>query len=283
MRKLLIITLILLSITTAGYFAIKNSENASKEVTNQPETPKEQIPDDTPPSLPPEPTPTTITYDEKPAKAEAKYFEKIIKVKTELVYLAYPMTIEKENPPRLIVYSHGSNTTISKDLTDPFMKDMQMYGEYFTKKGYAFTASSLHGANWGSDQSVQDIVDQIKYVQSKYLIEPKVNILGFSMGGLPVFNYSFKYPKTTNSVALLAPTSRTYSQTQFKSIKSIPFQIWHGDKDVNVPYSLSSTLIARAKSFGNTNIKLETITNAGHFDIDTELKKEILNFYNKYE
>lgn len=283
MRKLLILITILIAVTTLSYFILKELTTKDVNTENKQEAPIDQTPKDETPTPEPEPTPEKITYDEKPATKGANYFEKVIRVKSELVYLAYPITIEKEASPRLIVYSHGSNTTVSKDFSDPFMKDMQMYGEYFTKRGYAFSASSLHGANWGSNQSVTDIVDQIKYIKSKYLIRDKINLLAFSMGGLPVFNYSFAYPETINSVALLAPTSRTYLESQFKSIRKLPIQIWHGNKDVNVPYSLSTSLISRSNDFGYTNIKLKTIEGAGHFDIDTELRKSILDFYKLYE
>src|SRR3989338_11652984 len=89
------------------------------------------------------------------------FFEKMPKIKTEQAYLAYPMQVDPAFPSTLIVYSHGSNTTVTTNMNDQFMKDMRVYGEFFTARGYAFSASSMHGANWGSADSQNDMNNQI--------------------------------------------------------------------------------------------------------------------------
>lgn len=279
MRKYLLPIFILLVITfiffTLKFLSNKNNLNIQpKEESEENIIPKEEIPN----PKPEEKQIEYITFDEEPASKDAIYFEKVVKIGTEYLYFAYPLKIEKEKPPRLVMYSHGSNTTISMNFDDPFMKDMQMYGKYFTKYGFAFGASSMHGANWGNDLSVEDIKSSYEYISNKYPVKEKINILGFSMGGLSSFNYIFKYPKTVNVVALLAPTSRTYTQENFQKISKIKIEIWHGDADVNVPYSLSTSLLSRAESFGLKNINLNTLTGKTHFDLDTELRSEILQF-----
>jgi pimeloyl-ACP methyl ester carboxylesterase len=217
-------------------------------------------------------------YDEVPANEGAKYFEKVVKIGTELVYIALPLKVETQNPPTLIVYSHGSNTTVTRDFSNRFMKDMQMYGKYFTKRGYAFSASSMHGANWGSDRSVEDLIDMKAWINKKYLIQEKIHLFAFSMGGLPTFNFIFKYPRLVNSVALLAPSSRIYSESQLAILDTVSVHIWHGNMDLNVPHSRSSDLKNRYDSFGFTNLTLNTIKGKGHFDIDTELVKNVFQF-----
>lgn len=224
-----------------------------------------------------------ITYDEAPADNTNTYFEKVAKVNGEYLYIAFPLKIQKDKPPRLIVYSHGSNTIVSKDFADQFMKDLQGYGKYFVKENYAFVASNMHGANWGSDQAVQDILNATNYIKDRYLVDEKIDLIGFSMGGLPTFNYMFKYPKTVNCTFLLAPTSREYSKENMKAIKNIPIKILHGDKDVNVPLYLSTSLLSRNNSFGYDNISLKIVNGVGHFDIDTEKKSTILKFFKTYE
>lgn len=277
MRKFLLVAITLSLISFLGFFLYPKV--FKYEIINSPEIKVEEEKTDNLINEE-EPKIEKITYEEKPAKLNAKYFEKVVKVKDQYLYLAFPITITKDLPPTLILYSHGSNTTVSKDFSDPFMKDMQMYGEYFSKRGFAFAASSMHGANWGSDQAVTDMKNSIDWIKGGYLIQDKIDILGFSMGGLPVFNFLFKYPNLVERVALLAPTSRDYSKSQFYKIRFIPIQIWHGDKDVNVPPYLSRNLITRNKSLlGFTNINLNILPNKGHFDIDTELRKEIYTFF----
>lgn len=218
------------------------------------------------------------TYKEKEVDNQG-YFEKVVKVKSEYVYIASPIKVEVDNPPTLIIYSHGSNTTIKPDFNDSFMKDMQYYGKYFAKKGFVFTASSMHGMNYGSSQSVQDMKNLESWVSQNYLVKTNVNLIGFSMGGLPTLNYLFLYPKTIHKVALLAPVSGDYTQSQFQSIKNIPIQIWHGNKDVNVPLSLSTHLQSVYNSYGYKNLKLTIVEGKGHFDIDTEKITDIYKFF----
>lgn len=289
MRKLLILILVLGITTEVGYLGYQyffNIQNSTPSMNSKSEDKQDNgndnqipIPNDNSSNN----TPKIITYGEEPAKEGAKYFEKIVEIKGQYAYIAYPLEIQEDNPPTLIVYSHGSNTLVTNNMKDPFMKDLQIYGEYFTKSNFAFAASNMHGANWGSDESLKDIDNMRTWIESKYLINEKINLLGFSMGGLPTFNYAFKYPNDINLIALLAPTSRTYTKGQLTSIKNIPIQIWHGDADVNVPLSLSRNLLSTASSFGLKNINLIILDNKGHFDIDMELRKEILKYFTDNE
>ncbi len=217
---------------------------------------------------------------ENPAIAGAVFFEKLPKIKTEQTYLAYPMHIDPASPPTLIVYSHGSNTTVTTKMNDQFMKDMRAYGAFFTERGYAFSASAMHGANWGSAESQNDMNDLAGWVKDNYSIAPKINVLGFSMGGLSAIGYSMRFPEKVNKLALLAPTSRPekYTAENFTSLKNIPIKIWHGDKDLNVPYSLSTRLVSAGKKNGK-EISLVTLAGKGHFDIDTEYMGEVYSYF----
>ena len=217
---------------------------------------------------------------EKPVIVGGTFFEKMPKIKTEQAYLAYPMQVDPAFPSTLIVYSHGSNTTVTTNMNDQFMKDMRVYGEFFTARGYAFSASSMHGANWGSADSQNDMNDLIDWIKKNYSIAPKINVLGFSMGGLSALGYSMRFPENVNKLALLAPTSRPekYTKENFSALANISVKIWHGDKDVNVPYSLSTRLVSAGKKNGK-EFTLITLAGKGHFDIDTEYMQEIYNFF----
>lgn len=221
---------------------------------------------------------TSLIYEETVVSGET-FFEKFPKLAGEQGYLAYPIEIDTKNPPTLILYSHGSNTTITTNMKEQFMKDMRAYGKFFTKQNFAFAASSMHGANWGSDASVEDIRNLLLWTKENYKIQSKYTLLAHSMGGLPTFNFAFKYPKSITKIALLAPTSNPYAKAQLQIISGIPVHIWHGNADVNVPLSLSTGLEARNKGFGFTNITLEILPGKTHWDIDTELKDEILEFF----
>lgn len=220
-------------------------------------------------------------YEEKPAKLNATYFEKIIKVNNDYAYLSYPLKINTELPPKIIVYGHGSNTTVINSFSSPFMKDLQLYGEYFSKRGYAFLAPNFKNYTTNKTDWINQITDLKKTITNNYLIDDQINLIGYSKGAQPIMYYSISYPQLVNSVALLAPALNVYSNSDILKTKSIKFQIWHGNSDVNVPYSVSTDLVKQYNSLKLKNISLITLNGKGHFDIDTEYISDIYKFFQK--
>ncbi|WKZ30049.1 MAG: alpha/beta hydrolase [Candidatus Dojkabacteria bacterium] len=270
-RKLLFFGVIaIFAIVTAGIFITsqKNSNTGTSEPT---------------PTTLPTPTPTEdpyITLNETPQTEGGHFFEKTPVIGGQQAYVAYPMRVNKYSPPQIIIYSHGSNTTVTTDFDDEFMQNMRGYGDFFTKEGYVFAASAMHGANWGNQASVDDMKKLADWISEQYSTQDKINLLAHSMGGLSTLKFGFQHSSIVNKIALLAPTSyaNTYKQADFDKLTTIDVIIWHGDKDVNVPWSMSNQLVNRAKSLGKT-ITFHTLSGKGHWDVDTELKQEILDFY----
>lgn len=235
------------------------------------------------PTPTPEPTVNPIiTIDEPPVTEGGHFFEKSPKIDGQQAYIAYPTQIKRDAPPTIIIYSHGSITTITTDFTDDFMKDMREYGDFFTKNGYIFAASAMHGENWGSQASVNDMSSLIKWIADKYPANGKVNLVAHSMGGLPTIKFGMQNPDRVNKMALLAPTSypTTYKKADIEKLFPVEIKIWHGDKDVNVPWSISNQFVNVSKNAGKT-ITFITLKGKTHWDVDTELKQEILDFYNE--
>ena len=195
-------------------------------------------------------------------------------------YVVIPR-IDKKNPPTLIMYSHGSNTTVTQNMEDQFMKDMRAYGIFFTEQNYIFSASNQHGVNWGSSASIQDTINLKNWVDENYDIQPKIYLIGFSMGGLPTMNFATTYPDIISKIALLAPTvkSSEWNQARADKLKDIEIKLWHGNKDVNVPYSYSVYFVNKLKGYGK-EIEFITLEGKTHFDIDTEYMNDILEFFN---
>ncbi|GAB4160187.1 MAG: hypothetical protein Fur003_3840 [Candidatus Dojkabacteria bacterium] len=286
MNKAVIGTTILLILTVATYFGyteIKRQEAIEKAKQEQikkensekeEEEPKEEQP----------PIPITI-MDIK---------EEVTSIGGQYSYIKYPLVTNQTETIKIILYSHGSITFVTNDFTDPFMLDMRKYGDFFSQKGYVFAASNEHGANWGSTVAVNDMKLLKEYITTAisnqantlglldYKPAYEIYLVGYSMGGLPTMNYTTTYPTTVKKVALLAPTIYldTWNKARFDKIASIPVKIWHGNKDVNVPWSLSNSFVSKAKSNGKT-IEFITLQDKTHWNIHTEYFNDILTFFNE--
>ncbi len=224
---------------------------------------------------------TTFTYPREAAVEGYEFFEDLETIEGEKVYIASPLTIDTETPPPMIIYSHGSITYVTHDMNEPFMRDeMREYAKYFTDKGYMFAASNQHGQNWGNAASVEDTRLLVEYINTNYKTNGEIYMIGFSMGGLPTWNYMFQYPTGIQKAAMLAPTSyySTYTQANFDAIAPIDVQIWHGTNDVNIGITMSRQMVARAAQLGKV-IPLVELEGQTHWDVDTELMEEVWMFF----
>lgn len=264
-KKGILFVIILLLLCILGYFIYKEFLN-SKEDIEQESTQDTDMGEE-------------IVQEEEEIPQGPAYQEFFPIIEEQQAYVVIPR-IDKENPPTLVIYSHGSNTTVTQNMEDQFMKDMQAYGIFFTEYNYIFSASNQHGVNWGSSAAIQDTINLKNWVDENYDIQPKVYLIGFSMGGLPTMNFATTYPDIISKIALLAPTvkSSEWNQTRADKLKDIDIKLWHGNKDVNVPYSYSVYFVNKLKGYGK-DIEFITLESKTHFDIDTEYMNEILEFF----
>ena len=266
--KSLLFILLLALLFIPGYlcfkiFIIKDKEVVVNEDTEQEEPIiEEEVEEEVPPPGPPE--------------------EILQVIEGQQAYIVVPSVIDETNSPTLILYSHGSNTNVTENMEDPFMQDLKNYGLLFTQYNYIFAASNQHGVNWGSSASIQDTLNLKDWINSNYPIQEKVYLLGFSMGGLPTLNFTTTYPELISKIALLAPSTKTseWNQTRADKVKDIDIKIWHGNKDVNVPYSSVVYFVNSMEKWGK-DIDFITLEGKTHFDIDTEYMEDILTFFNQ--
>jgi len=253
-------------------------EEKTIDLENSSDLIAENIPDD---STMVEIAPPILRFEESPIVEGAEFFEKSPVIEGQQAYIAFPLEVSHDSPVILVVYSHGSNTHITANMEEVFMQDMRKYGEHFTNRGYAFAASEQHGVNWGNADSVQDIINLINWIKSDYPIAEKVDLIGFSMGGLPTINFAVEYPNLIDKIALLAPTTRSdLSQANIDVLSNIEIKIWHGNKDVNIPLSSTESFVQLAGSYGKS-IELIVLEGKAHFDLDTEYMEDICAFFEK--
>lgn len=213
---------------------------------------------------------------------QGPHFEELLPlIEEQQAYIVVPTNMNEKNPPTLVIYSHGSNTTVTQNIEEQFMKDLQEYGISLTLNNYIFSASNQHGVNWGNTASIQDTLNLQKWIEERYKIQPKIYLIGYSMGGLPTLNFATTYPENIDKIALLAPTTKSaeWNQERANKLKSMNIKLWHGNKDVNVPYSYSVSFVKKLEGYG-VYIDFVTLDGKGHFDIDTEYMEDILEFFN---
>ena len=271
-RRISKITLLLAILLLVHFYIQNNDEEVEKNVEkNTAEHAKEnqQV--------------ETIKFEKSPAYEEANYFEEVVIIDEQPMYYTYPLEIENSQPPTLVIYSHGQLQRITENLENEYMLKMQEYGDFFTSKGYAFSASNQHGDNWGGEESLGDIKKSILWFENNgYPISEKKHLLGFSMGGKTTINYAIKNPEDIATIALLAPTPKeTIQKIDVERISEIPIKIWHGKEDVNIPFTASQWYVDKFESYGK-QVTLTPISNATHYDIETTLKENILGFFEEH-
>lgn len=209
-----------------------------------------------------------------------EYTETIVEIEGQAAYIAVPSEINPNNPPKIVMFNHGSNTRVTADTTDQFMIDLKEYAELFTSNNFIFCASNAHGENWGNAESIRDNSNMISWVRDNYKTNPEIYIIGFSMGGLTSMRYVRYHPENVVRIALLAPTTSLYdwNSNNINILENIDIKIWHGIDDHNISISNSIDFINRMENYGKT-IPLVQIPNKTHFDIDTERKEDILNYF----
>jgi dipeptidyl aminopeptidase/acylaminoacyl peptidase len=218
--------------------------------------------------------------EEKKSIEITGYEEELVEIEGQWAYIAVPKPIDPNNLPRLVIYNHGSNTSVEKNFYPDFKNDLLEYVNTLVLKNYIFAVSNAHGVNWGSIESIKDNYNMYIYIKDKYGIKEKIYMIGFSMGGLPTMNFATEYPELVSKIALLAPTTRIseWDEERVSKLENMDIKIWHGTKDVNVGYIYTENFINKIKSFGK-EIDFVTLEDKTHWDVDTEYVEDILQFF----
>lgn len=223
---------------------------------------------------------TSTTKSDNTTSKAFSYSEYTRQIEQQTAYIAVPDNIDVNNPPSIVLFSHGQDSEVIADMADPDMIDLQGYGKYFTAQNYIFAASNEHGTNWGNTDSLTDMSNLVAWIESRYTTTKKIYLIGHSMGGLPTMRFALQYPDSVIKIALLAPTARTYEwdQTKVDTIKNIDIAIWHGTVDTDIDISNSREFVAYMKTLGK-DITLTEITGANHDYVKTNFKDQILTFF----
>jgi len=260
--------LLIIGIPIYGYFKLKPDNLFN--IDDQPEETQQNLNEKTDEKIDEEKEPIKITG----------YEEELIEIEGQWAYIAVPKPIDPNNLPTLVIYNHGSNTSVEKDLDPDFKNDLLEYVNTLVLNNYIFAVSNAHGVNQGNIESVKDNYNMYTYIKDRYGIKEKIYMIGFSMGGLPTMNFATEYPELVSKIALLAPTTRTseWDENRVSKLENMDIKIWHGTKDVNVGYVYTENFVNKIESFGK-DIDFVTLENKTHWDVDTEYVEDILQFF----
>jgi predicted esterase len=212
-----------------------------------------------------------ITEDDLQVINGSPYEELTPVIDGQQAYIVIPSNIKDSNPTTLIVYNHGSDTTVTTNMNDSFMQDLKAYGIFFTQYNFIFAASNAHGDDMGNESSMRDIENLIEWVSNGYPIENKLHMIGFSRGSLVTMNFSTDNPELIEKIALLAPTVRIeeWNVSRAQKLKGIKIKIWHGSDDSIIKLSKSTDFVSLMKSY-NIPIELTVLDGKDHYDVDAE-------------
>jgi len=210
------------------------------------------------------------------------YVEELVEIEGQWAYIIAPAYIDTENLPTLVIYNHGSISSVQENMDEEFKTDLLKYGEAFSIHNYIFAVSNAHGINWGNSDSIDDNYSMYEYIKDEYGIKDEIYEIGFSMGGLPAMNFATTYPELVSKIILLAPTTRTseWTQEEVNKIMDIDIKIWHGDSDINVGLIYTQSFVNKVGSLGK-DIELIILEGKTHWNIDTEYIDEMLEFFNQ--
>jgi predicted esterase len=218
---------------------------------------------------------------EKQVLNERHYQETFKTINDQTTYIAVPTTIDETNPPTIVIYSHGSTVRVTIDTQDPFIQDLMLYGERFTKNNYIFAASNEHDTDRGKEDSLKDVQSVISWIKNKYPTKDELHMIGFSLGSLTTTHYLAQHPDNITKIVLLAPTTRVEEWTEdiVEKVKGTEIRVWQGIEDINIRIEKTDTFVNHVRDLG-MDIEFIRLPGKSHFDVDAEYIEDILEFFN---
>jgi predicted esterase len=185
-----------------------------------------------------------------------------------LVWIPKDFDPKKKYP--LLVCLHGSGST-ETDIVG--WRDMFPEG---------FLALGPHGrgpSNWYCfDNAQTDIAEAIQSVKENFPVDERnIFLAGFSMGGYGVYRTFYEAPGTFRAIAIFSGPPKIDFQTQDKDVKIVDFTedenirlfkgepvfIFHGKRDLNIPYDETERFVDKLKSAG-VKVEFYTEDDKGH-------------------
>lgn len=203
-----------------------------------------------------------------PPKQTARVFKTTASDKVQLNYLlflpeSYNAKSSKQWP--LILFLHG----IGERGSDPWK--VKVHGppkvaEKMSNFPFIVVSPQCPNGEWWSNRPLIALLDQII---ADYKVDTnRVYLSGLSMGGFGAWNLALEFPERFAAVAPICGGGNPYypnglSARRKAALKSLPFWVFHGDKDESVGIGESERMVNGLKRFG-CDVKFTVYPGVGH-------------------
>jgi len=150
----------------------------------------------------------------------------------ELKYLIKkPEKISSKSQLLVMIHGYGSNEedlfSLSQDLPESFVILSLRAPRHTAYGGYSWYDIDFSNA------------DKFINVKQKYRLSEKINLMGFSQGGILSYSLSLSFPELFHKVAILSayPETKILKNTSQdkKSLSEMRFFVSHGLQDTTIP------------------------------------------------
>lgn len=116
--------------------------------------------------------------------------------------------------------------------------------------------------SWRQPRQQAALVKLLGHITKKYAVDQdRVYLTGLSMGGYGSWRLAADHP---DRFAAVAPICGGGKVEDAGTLSSVPFWVFHGDKDTAVPFDRSKQMVDAILAAGGKSIRFTTLENIGH-------------------
>ncbi len=185
-------------------------------------------------------------------------------------YLYVPRAYTAERSWPVFVGIHGSSGT--------GLHCWAWWQPFAEKEGFILICPTLSetGAGWKQSEGEQKVSAVISQVRSKYNLEDRLFLAGFSAGAQLVQGFTFRNPGSVKGVAVLSPG---YAFSSTMNARDIPFLIVTGDQESPRRMEVAKKLVSLLEQ-NDFDVEYHLLPGVGHTVTD-EAKNLTIDLFRK--
>jgi predicted peptidase len=210
-----------------------------------------------------------IAQDTMPKPIQtAEVLDKEIHKTIQLKYLLFlPKGYDPHSSQRwpMILFLHG----IGERGQDPWK--VKAYGppkvaEQWADFPFIVVSPQCPTGAWWSNDELNTLLDEVLAKQKADV--DRIYLTGLSMGGFGAWSLALASPERFAAVAPICgggtwQLARAIDEKRAAALRSLPFWVFHGDKDTSIPLRESEHMVSGLREFG-CDVKFTVYPGAGH-------------------